>query len=183
LKLNKKTNKVKISDNNNNAASSNNTRRIKSAEPVKATASTTTKVNSTTKKNNKLPVKLFTDKTFFSLSSKQPNSINKIIQPPLSRPALVKELTESNDDDDDDDDENKSPISSLSLASISITTSAPVETEPAPEPTEQKAKEKNQLDKRERIDLYNKLLTLKPPACNIMEAFDLINNSLIEIED
>ena len=59
LKLNKKTNKVKISD--NNVASSNNTRRIKSAEPVKATASTTTKVNSTTKKSNKLSTKLFTD--------------------------------------------------------------------------------------------------------------------------
>ena len=80
---------MKISD-NNNAASSNNTRRIKSAEPVKTAASTTTKVNSTTKKSNKLSTKLFTDKTFFSLSSKQPNSINEIIQPTLSRSALVQ---------------------------------------------------------------------------------------------
>jgi hypothetical protein len=51
------------------------------------------------------------------------------------------------------------------------------------EPSEQLAKEKNQLDKRERIDLYKKCLSSKPAACNINEAFDLINNTLMEIEN
>ena len=51
------------------------------------------------------------------------------------------------------------------------------------EPTEQQAKEKNQLDKRERMELYKKSLLAKPPASSINEAFDLINNTLIEIEE
>lgn len=52
-----------------------------------------------------------------------------------------------------------------------------------PEPTEQQAKERNQLDKRERMEMYKKSLLAKPAASSINEAFDLINNTLIEVEE
>lgn len=50
-------------------------------------------------------------------------------------------------------------------------------------PIEDLAVQLKQLDKRQRIELYKKALHNKPPASNIDEAFDLINNTLIEIED
>lgn len=50
-------------------------------------------------------------------------------------------------------------------------------------PIEDLAVQLKQLDKRQRIELYKRSLNSKPPASNIEEAFNLINNTLIEIED
>lgn len=165
LKLNKKTNKIK-NDNKNNVTASN--RRIKSAEQI------VTNNKTTTTSDKKLPTKLFTDKTFFTFSTKphsiiKKETIIKINEKKKTSPLSVEELVT--------DQEETTSTSSLSSASSSP------EIIVVTEPTEEQAKEKNQLDKRERIDLYKKLLTLKPPACNINEAFDLINKTLVEIED
>ena len=121
-----------------------------------------------------MPTKLFTDKKFFTLSTKphsiiKKETIIKINEKKKTSPLSVEELVT--------DQEETTSTSSLSSASSSP------EIIVVTEPTEEQAKEKNQLDKRERIDLYKKLLTLKPPACNINEAFDLINKTLVEIED
>ena len=50
-------------------------------------------------------------------------------------------------------------------------------------PIEELAMQLKQLDKRQRIELYKKALSQKPPASNIEEAFNLINNTLTEIEN
>lgn len=51
------------------------------------------------------------------------------------------------------------------------------------EPSEESAEIVKQLDKRQRIDLLMKKLYQSTSASNIMEAFNLINHTLIEIED
>lgn len=51
------------------------------------------------------------------------------------------------------------------------------------EPTDEAASNANQLDKRQRMELFKKRLHQKTPATNLVEAFELINATLIEIED
>ena len=143
LKLNKKTNKIKNESpsGGTNAETGAGSRRVKSAEHVP--------------KQSKQPtVRLFTDRTFFSLKSKK--ELHSVSASHFTGQQQVKSKKETSIVEEINDD---------------------------PEPTEQQAKEKNQLDKRERIDLYKKSLSSKPSACNINEAFDLINNTLIEIEE
>ncbi len=51
------------------------------------------------------------------------------------------------------------------------------------EPSDDLAVKLKQLDKRQRMELFKKRLHQKPPASNLMEAYELINSTLIEIED
>jgi len=51
------------------------------------------------------------------------------------------------------------------------------------EPSDELAAKLKQLDKRQRMELFKKRLHQKPPATHFLEAYELINNTLIEIED
>ena len=70
-----------------------------------------------------------------------------------------------------------------SLDEIEKILDAAVEVNLSNEPSEELASKFKQLDKRQRMELFMKRLHQKPPATKLLEAYELINSTLIEIED